>query len=125
MGLLDEAIRDHLDLKRRRGADPAEIERAEREAFGSVRRDFGDSTGTAQGADVGAIAPDDLYAEPPAEDAELHVAELSPEIDLDVPEHDDDHPPWHEPAVGEDPYAIEPQPPAGPRRRATAGTVRR
>lgn len=39
MGLLDEAIRDHLDLKRRRGADPAEIERAEREALGPVRRE--------------------------------------------------------------------------------------
>lgn len=39
MGLLDEAIRNHLDLKRRRGADPADIERAEREALGPVRRD--------------------------------------------------------------------------------------
>ncbi len=39
MGLLDEAIREHLDLKRRRGADPAEIEKAEREALGPVRRD--------------------------------------------------------------------------------------
>lgn len=39
MGLLDEAIREHLDLKRRRGADPAEIERAEREALGPVRRE--------------------------------------------------------------------------------------
>jgi hypothetical protein len=38
MGLLDEAIREHLDLKRRRGADPAEVERAEREALGPVRR---------------------------------------------------------------------------------------
>ena len=38
MGLLDEAIREHLDLKRRRGADPAELERAEREALGPVRR---------------------------------------------------------------------------------------
>jgi hypothetical protein len=38
MGLLDDAIRDHLDLKRRRGADPADIERAEREALGPVRR---------------------------------------------------------------------------------------
>jgi hypothetical protein len=41
MGLLDDAIREHLDLKRRRGADPAEIERAEREALGPVGRDFG------------------------------------------------------------------------------------
>jgi hypothetical protein len=38
MGILDEAIRDHLDLKRRRGADPSEVERAEREALGPVRR---------------------------------------------------------------------------------------
>jgi hypothetical protein len=39
MGLLDDAIREHLDLKRRRGADPTEVERAEREALGPVRRD--------------------------------------------------------------------------------------
>jgi hypothetical protein len=42
MGLLDDAIREHLDLKRRRGADPAEVERAEREALGPVRRKGGD-----------------------------------------------------------------------------------
>jgi len=39
MGLLDDAIREHLDLKRKRGADPGEIERLEREALGPVRRD--------------------------------------------------------------------------------------
>jgi hypothetical protein len=38
MGLLDDAIRDHLDLKRRRGSDPTEIARMEREALGPVRR---------------------------------------------------------------------------------------
>jgi len=37
MGLLDDAIREHLELKRRRGADPAEIERLEREALGPAR----------------------------------------------------------------------------------------
>ncbi len=36
MGLLDEAIRDHLELKRRRGADPGEIAREEREALEPV-----------------------------------------------------------------------------------------
>jgi hypothetical protein len=36
MGLLDEAIRDHLELKRRRGADPSEIARVEREALEPV-----------------------------------------------------------------------------------------
>ena len=38
MGLLDDAIREHLDLKRRSGADPTEVERLEREALGPVRR---------------------------------------------------------------------------------------
>jgi hypothetical protein len=38
MGLLDDAIREHLELKRRRGADPVEVERAEQEALGPVRR---------------------------------------------------------------------------------------
>jgi hypothetical protein len=38
MGLLDEAIREHLELKRRRGVDPAEIARQEREALGPSRR---------------------------------------------------------------------------------------
>ena len=38
MTLLDEAIREHLDLKRRRGADPAELERLEREVLGRVPR---------------------------------------------------------------------------------------
>jgi hypothetical protein len=38
MGILDDAIREHLDLKRRHGADPSEVERAEREALGPVRR---------------------------------------------------------------------------------------
>jgi hypothetical protein len=39
MGLLDDAIREHLELKRRRGADPSEIEREESEALGPVRRE--------------------------------------------------------------------------------------
>jgi hypothetical protein len=38
MGILDDAIKEHLELKRRRGADPNEVERLEREALGPVRR---------------------------------------------------------------------------------------
>ncbi len=38
MGDLDDAIRDHLDLKRRRGADPAEVAREEQEALAPVTR---------------------------------------------------------------------------------------
>jgi hypothetical protein len=36
MGLLDEAIREHLELKRRSGADPSAIAREEREALAPV-----------------------------------------------------------------------------------------
>ena len=38
MGLLDDAIREHLELKRLRGADPTEVARQEREALGPARR---------------------------------------------------------------------------------------
>ena len=51
MGLLDDAIRQHLELKRRHGADEAEVARLESEALGPVR---------APGADAPA-------SEPPAE----------------------------------------------------------
>jgi hypothetical protein len=36
MGLLDDAIREHLDLKRRNGGDPGEIARKENEALTPV-----------------------------------------------------------------------------------------
>ncbi len=38
MGLLDDAIREHLELKRRRGADASEVSRQESDALGPVRR---------------------------------------------------------------------------------------
>jgi hypothetical protein len=38
MGLLDEAIREHLELKRRRGADASEVARQEQEALGPASR---------------------------------------------------------------------------------------
>jgi hypothetical protein len=41
MGLLDDAIREHLELKRLRGADPSDVARLEREALGPVRRGAG------------------------------------------------------------------------------------
>ena len=36
MGLLDDAIREHLELKRRHGADPQEVARQEDEALGAI-----------------------------------------------------------------------------------------
>src|SRR5213080_1389432 len=59
MGFLDDAIREHLDLQRRRGADPTEVERAEREALGPVRR----GVEPAEGAGDEAEAPPEYPAE--------------------------------------------------------------
>jgi hypothetical protein len=39
MGLLDDAIRDHLELKRLRGADPGEVAREQQEALDPNPRD--------------------------------------------------------------------------------------
>ena len=38
MGLLDDAIREHLELKRQHGADPGEVDRQEEEALGAPRQ---------------------------------------------------------------------------------------
>ena len=45
MGLLDDAIREHLELKRRRGADAEEVTRQEAEALGAPqqRAEFADA----------------------------------------------------------------------------------
>ena len=38
MGLLDDAIREHLELKRKHGADPEDVARQEQEALGDGQR---------------------------------------------------------------------------------------
>ena len=85
MGLLDDAIREHLDLKRRRGADPAEVEQQEREALGPVR---GAAPATAEQPEpVEAELPDDPDLEP-YEDEELPPLPADPEpAPLAEPEH--------------------------------------
>jgi hypothetical protein len=73
MGLLDDAIREHLELKRRGGADPGEIAHKEHEALAPV---FPDEE---------ALEADDqqesLVPEP-------HVEEASPAIELPSAEDD-------------------------------------
>jgi hypothetical protein len=39
MGLLDDAIREHMELKRLRGADPSEVARQEQDALGPVTQE--------------------------------------------------------------------------------------
>jgi hypothetical protein len=93
MGILDDAIRDHLDLKRRRGTDEPEIKRLEDEAFGPAGRP--DASGTL-GATASAVAT------PPAESSS--APGTSEELELESP---------LDAAVAEPPAAETP-PPDGP-----------
>ena len=68
MGLLDEAIRDHLELKRRRGADPAEVEREEHEALEPVFPVEPSLDGDAA-ADVGVEQHEAAHPDEPVEEA--------------------------------------------------------
>lgn len=62
MGLLDDAIREHLDLKRRHGATEDEIARKEAEALGPVRRVVRPDDEEPDGQDVdGAVAADPRF----------------------------------------------------------------
>jgi hypothetical protein len=59
MGVLDDAIREHLELKRQHGASEEELRRQEEEALGPVRRDV-----TSQ-ADEGAVGTGEEALEAP------------------------------------------------------------
>jgi hypothetical protein len=112
MGLLDDAIREHLELKRRHGADPDEVSRQEREALGApVRGEFAKPAGEDR-ADADDDAPD-------APEGPAATAEASARDDIapapDVPEADflDDREPEPEPGPPgppPEPAAEEPQP---------------
>jgi hypothetical protein len=90
MGLLDDAIREHLELKRRRGADATEVARQEQEAFGPPRR------GDVEGATATATAT----AEPAHDDhdaaEEQTVLHVVPQPEP-VP-HNEEHPVQDEPS---------------------------
>jgi hypothetical protein len=109
MGLLDEAIREHLELKRRGGADPSAIAREEREALEPVFPDepAADGGASADGAPepVG-IAPAAVPSEEhPYEDDQLAdlstVGQETAELDMQA-------------VMEEDPDALDGGSPVGP-----------
>jgi hypothetical protein len=69
MGLLDDAIREHLDLKRKHGATEEDLRRQEVEALGPARRDF-TCAESAQAAEPGAAEPADAAQPAPDPAAE-------------------------------------------------------
>src|SRR4051794_41580467 len=103
MGALDDAIREHLELKRRHGASDDEIRQAEAEALGPARRgipagDPGvDAAGmTAPGAGVDAPAVDPAAPPPPAPDSAVHEAPPPPP-ELEGEQGQEEYTPYEEP----------------------------
>jgi hypothetical protein len=106
MGLLDDAIKEHLELKRRHGADPGEVARLEHEALGPARRD-----------PAPAVVDKPVAAEP-AEDDDLYLDdggdrdEVIAEERLEAPIHHSDPEPEREPEPGPEPQSAAEAPPA-------------
>ncbi len=79
MGILDEAIREHLELKRQHGADDSELRQLEDDAFGQAERPGGESA-----LDAPAEAPTQFMEQPEAPEGE--AARREPTIaDLQEP----------------------------------------
>lgn len=80
MGILDDAIKEHLELKRQHGADESELQQLEDEAFGEAERP-GDE---ASPPDPFSEAPTEFMTQPdaPAEGDAAAQAEAAPESEV-------------------------------------------
>jgi hypothetical protein len=105
MGLLDDAIREHLDLKRRHGATDDEIAQKEAEALGPARREFPRAAEEDVQVDEAAAHVAD---EPPDE----HVHSFGDPLADEIVEPPVFEPP---PPVSDGVAAAEPAPPPEPR----------
>jgi hypothetical protein len=111
MGILDEAIREHLELKRQHGAQQSELQQIEDEAFGPPARPGDPGPGEETAAEAGpSEAPTQFM---PAEEAprveEAPSAEEPPQLEQAPPV---DEAPPAEPAPA--PPAVEPPAPVEP-----------
>jgi hypothetical protein len=81
MGILDEAIREHLELKRQHGAGDSELKQLEDEAFGQAERPGAEEAA----ADPLAEAPTEFMAVPEAEEKTSSRREPPTIADLQEP----------------------------------------
>jgi hypothetical protein len=107
MGLLDDAIREHLELKRKHGANPEDVERQEKEALGQggPRAEFA-QPGTDSEVPEAPAAEAPAEPAPAAETPEFHVPEFQPEPEPEPepgPEPPADELPQDEPGITEIP----------------------
>src|SRR6478752_8855062 len=80
MGILDEAIREHLELKRQHGADDSELKQLEDDAFGPP-----DRPGASEPSDTASEAATEFMQQPDLGDGGPAVdAEARPEAEEPV-----------------------------------------
>jgi hypothetical protein len=112
MGLLDDAIREHLELKRKHGANPEDVARQEQEALGpGQRNEFAQPQPEEEPA---APLPSET-TEPEPEPAAEQAAEAPPEVRAEEPPEVAEDPPAapveqptaEVPAYGADPWLEE------------------
>ncbi|HLM31365.1 MAG TPA: hypothetical protein VK326_06865 [Solirubrobacterales bacterium] len=95
MGILDDAIREHLELKRRLGADPEEVARLEDEAFGPPSRPGDPEFAEPEQRDQeGAVATEQGERPPPDE------PQSEPEVSAEAPTAIEQAPPQEQEAPG-------------------------
>jgi hypothetical protein len=88
MGILDDAIREHLELKRQHGVPEEEVQRQEEEALGPARRDVAqqpEETELAPGQPVGDEAGDAAATavaepEPPAAEQDTELFDMERDV---------------------------------------------
>ncbi len=85
MGLLDDAIREHLELKRRHGAPDEELKRQEHEALGPIRR-RGDPDPDESAAAVVASEPEGPSGAVALPDADVYAPGEAPDAIAPPPE---------------------------------------
>src|SRR3954471_7505068 len=104
MGALDDAIREHLELKRRHGASEEDIRQAEAEALGPARRAPGSGIGAMPDEtaldEAGMPAPVEAFEPPPDPGSAVHDAPPPPPLPGDA----------HADPAAVPPPGIEPEP---------------
>jgi hypothetical protein len=99
MGLLDDAIREHLELKRLRGADPGDVAREEQAALGPARREGdaepdGSRHGNQEVADPGGSSSPDPEQRPAIDSSTgQETIEINMEAELAASDSDSEHDP--------------------------------
>ena len=115
MGILDDAIREHLELKRSHGASDDEISRKEAEAFGPARQELPDETSVLPPAEFAeAPVPEAPAAEPIEDDGfDTAFADEPPAQPADALAEapGPDAPAFGEPSLAEPPPEPPPEPP--------------